>query len=92
MEIQETLKGFAKIEEKMRLVARTYELDKYKLHNLCCLHNSTNIVVPQRYYTLFYEPCKDFFCISRACNVEDKQHDYIKENRVNDKSEKEVIR
>ena len=32
MEIQETLKGFAKIEENMRLVARTYELDKYKLH------------------------------------------------------------
>lgn len=32
MEIQETLRGFNKIEEKMRVVARTYELDKYKLH------------------------------------------------------------
>ena len=32
MEIQETLKGFNKIEEKMRVVARTYELDKFKLH------------------------------------------------------------
>ena len=32
MEIQETLKAFNKIEEKMRVVARTYELDKYKLH------------------------------------------------------------
>ena len=33
MEIQETLKGFKKIEEKLAVaVSRSYVLDKYKLH------------------------------------------------------------
>ena len=78
--------------DNIRTIIHVSVVGQIQVSHLCCLHNSTNIVVPQRYYTLFYEPCKDFFCISRACNVEDKQHDYIKENRVNDKSEKKVIR
>ena len=33
MEIQETLKGFKKIEDKLAVVvSRSYVLDKYKLH------------------------------------------------------------
>ena len=33
MEIQETLKGFKKIEDKMAMVvSRSYVLDKYRLH------------------------------------------------------------
>ena len=33
LEIQETLKGFKKIEDKMAMVvSRSYVLDKYKLH------------------------------------------------------------